>query len=141
VEDNLADVRLTQRALKVGRIANELTFFQNGRDAFTFLEGCIRGENEVPDMILMDINLPSINGFELLRIVRESTVLATIPVVMLTSSDSEDDIDKSYRHHANSYICKPVQYADFLRVVQTLDQFWFQIVKLPRPRAKQALPA
>jgi chemotaxis family two-component system response regulator Rcp1 len=136
VEDSPGDVRLTQEALRDGRLNNRLHVVPDGVDAMAFLrrEGK-HADAPRPDLILLDINLPRKSGHEVLEEVKTDPSLSLIPVVVLTTSDAEEDILRSYRLHANCYITKPVELDKFLRVIQSIEHFWVSIVKLPGDRA------
>jgi len=132
VEDNPGDVRLTQEALKDSKLKNNLSIVVDGVEALAFL----RKEGEyadapVPDIILLDLNLPRKDGREVLAEIKDDEVLRRIPVVILTTSDDEKDVLTSYNLHANCYITKPVDLSRFVEIVKTVEGFWFQIVKLP----------
>lgn len=127
VEDNPGDVRLTEEALKDGKVLNNLYVACDGVEAMELLNGGFR-----PDIILLDLNLPKKDGMEVLAEIKNDTNLKRIPVVILTSSQAEEDILSSYDLHANSYITKPVDLDQFVRVVQSIENFWLSIVKLPR---------
>ena len=129
VEDNPGDVDLTKISLRKLKIANELTVAKDGAEALEILQ---REDSEPPDLILLDLNLPRKDGREVLAVIKEHPMLRRIPVVVLTSSKAEQDILKSYDLHANSYITKPVGFEEFTRVVQTIEDFWFTVVRLPR---------
>ncbi len=128
VEDNPADVRLTQEALREGKVRNNLSIARDGEEALAFLrrEGTPR-----PDLILLDLNLPRRDGREVLKEIKSDPALRTIPVVVLTTSEAEADILKSYALHANCYITKPVDLDQFITVVKSIDDFWLTIVRLP----------
>jgi two-component system, chemotaxis family, response regulator Rcp1 len=132
VEDNPGDVRLTVEALKEAKVRNNLHTVEDGVEALAFLrrEG---GYAEVPrpDLVLLDLNLPKMNGREVLAEIKEDPDLRRIPVVILTISQAEQDIVKSYSLHANCYITKPVDLDQFLEVVKSIENFWLTIVKLP----------
>jgi chemotaxis family two-component system response regulator Rcp1 len=132
VEDNLGDVRLTREALKEGKVLNTLHVVGDGIDALAFLkhEGQY-AKSAHPDIILLDLNLPRMDGRELLAKIKSDSKLRRIPVVILTTSKAEEDILKSYDLHANCYITKPVDMDRFITVVQSIEDFWFSIVKLP----------
>ena len=134
VEDNEGDIVLTMEALREARIRNSIDVVRNGEEALQFLrkEGSFR-EAQTPDIIFLDINLPRIDGTEILGIIKNDEVLKVIPVIMLTTSDAERDIMKSYYNHANCYITKPVDLDKFIDVVQSIKNFWINIVKLPKP--------
>jgi CheY-like chemotaxis protein len=135
VEDNPDDVDLTIEALKDGKIRNEMYVVNNGVDALAFLrkEGEYEGMPR-PDVILLDLNLPKKNGREVLAEIKSDPDLIMIPVVVLTTSEAEEDILKAYKLHANCYITKPVDFEQFIKVVKSIEQFWFSVVKLPRDR-------
>lgn len=136
VEDNPADVRLTREALADGKVRNNLHVIPDGVAALEFLrcQGAYAGSPK-PDLILLDLNLPCKNGHEVLAEIKEDEHLAGIPVVVLTTSEDEDDILKSYQLHANCYVTKPVGLDQFISVVRQIDSFWLEVVKLP-PRAR-----
>ncbi len=132
VEDNAADVRLTVEALKEGKVRNHLTVAQDGVVAMQVLkrEGQYRQARR-PDLVLLDLNLPRMDGRELLARIKEDADLKRIPVVVLTTSKAEEDIVRSYNLHANCYITKPVDLERFIQVVRSIDEFWLTVVKLP----------
>lgn len=132
VEDNPGDVRLTKEALKEGKVKNSLHVVGDGIEALA----CLRQEGEFanairPDLVLLDLNLPRMDGRELLEIIKVDDDLKRIPVVILTTSKAEEDIIKTYNLHANCYITKPVDLDQFIKVVKTIEDFWMTIVKLP----------
>jgi two-component system, chemotaxis family, response regulator Rcp1 len=132
VEDNPGDVRLTREALKDAKVHINLHVASDGVEAMAFLnrEGEY-AEVPRPDMILLDLNLPRKDGRQVLEEIKATPALMTIPIVILTTSESEEDILRSYRLHANCYISKPVDLDGFLTVVKCIDNFWLTIVKLP----------
>ena len=132
VEDNPGDVRLTREALKEGKVLNTLNVVGDGVEALEFLnhEGKY-ATSAHPDIILLDLNLPRMDGRELLGRIKSNPNLRRIPVVILTTSKAEEDIIKSYDLHANCYITKPVDLDQFITVVKSVEEFWFTIVKLP----------
>lgn len=132
VEDNPGDVRLTKEALKEGKILNNLSVVPDGVEAMAFLRKESPYENAPrPELILLDLNLPKKDGREVLAEIKKDPGLKMIPVVVLTSSEAEQDIVKSYNLHANCYITKPVDLDQFIEVVQSVEHFWLAIVKLP----------
>ncbi|MEW6087820.1 MAG: response regulator [bacterium] len=132
VEDNPADVRLTIETLKEEKICNNVHVVSDGEEALDFLHRRGKYSNAVrPDLILLDLNLPRIDGREVLREIKESDKLKMIPVVVLTVSKAEEDIIKSYKLHANCYITKPIDLAQFVKVAKAVQDFWLTIVKLP----------
>ncbi|MHC1740608.1 MAG: response regulator [Anaerolineaceae bacterium] len=140
VEDNSADVRLTQEALASGKIRHELHVVRNGEDAISFLRQQVPYiESPRPDMILLDLNLPRKDGREVLKEIKEDHNLKSIPVIILTSSEAEEDILKTYDLHANGYIVKPVDIDQFFRVIREIKEFWMSIVMLPAHESKGSL--
>ncbi len=133
VEDNPADVRLTIEALKEGKMKNRLSVARDGLDALAFLrrEGAY-ADAPRPDLVLLDLNLPRMDGRELLAIIKRDEALRRIPVVVLTTSKAEEDILRTYDLHANCYVTKPVDLDQFIEVVKSIDDFWLAVVKLPR---------
>jgi len=132
VEDNPADIELTREALTRGKLYNKLHVVEDGEQALNFLYQ--RGgfvDVPRPDIILLDLNLPKITGREVLSEVKSDEHLSSIPVVILSSSDDNQDIKTSYALNANSFVTKPVRVEDFLTVVRTIEHFWVEIVKLP----------
>lgn len=132
VEDNPGDVRLTQEALAEGKIRNNLYVVGDGVEALAFLhrEAAFAAMPR-PDLILLDLNLPRMGGIEVLKHIKADDGLKRIPVVILTTSNAEQDVVKSYDLHANCYITKPVDFDRFMQVVQHIQSFWFSIVHLP----------
>src|ERR1700761_8681678 len=133
VEDNPGDVRLTREAFRDAKMHLELHVVNDGVEAMEFLlrQGEFR-ESTRPDLILLDLNLPRKDGREVLAEIKNHETLKSIPVVVLTTSASDADIEKSYLLHANCYISKPVELEGFLAVVQSIDDFWLTVVRLPR---------
>lgn len=132
VEDSPGDVRLTQEAFKGAKVHIDLHVTTDGAEAMAFLgrEGKYANQPR-PDLILLDLNLPKKDGRTVLAEIKGSPSLQTIPVVILTTSASEEDIFRSYLLHANCYITKPVNLEGFLKVVKSIDNFWLSVVKLP----------
>jgi two-component system, chemotaxis family, response regulator Rcp1 len=132
VEDSPGDVRLTREALKDGKVRNNLHVVIDGVEALGFLRREGRFADAVrPDLILLDLNLPRKDGREVLTEIKLDPELAIIPVVVLTTSQAEQDILRAYRLHANCYVTKPVDLDQFIKVVQSIEDFWLTIVKLP----------
>lgn len=132
VEDNEADIRLTQEGIKEAKIHNNLYVARNGEEAMDFLYKREEYENAVrPDLILLDLNLPKKDGREVLEEIKGDERLTHIPVVILTTSEAERDILKSYKLHANCYVNKPMGIDQFVEVIKAIEDFWFTIVKLP----------
>lgn len=132
VEDNPGDVRLTKEALVESKIYNNLNVTTDGVEAMEYLkaEGVFQ-DRVLPDLILLDLNLPKKDGREVLAEIKQDNQLKRIPVVILTTSQAEADILKSYDLHANCYINKPVDLDQFITVVRAIEDFWMTIVKLP----------
>lgn len=132
VEDNPGDVRLTREALKEGKVRNNLHVASDGVEALAFLRREGHGADAPrPDLILLDLNLPRMDGRELLEEIKQDDALRSIPVVILTTSRDEEDILRTYDLHANCYITKPVDLDQFISVVRSIEDFWLTIVKLP----------
>lgn len=132
VEDNPGDIRLIVEVLREGRVRNRLHVVEDGEQALAYLRR--QGEYEqsiIPDIILLDLNLPKIDGHGVLAAIKEDDSLKTIPVIVLTTSEADQDILKAYNLHANCYIRKPVNLDEFLTVVRSIENFWLSIVKLP----------
>jgi two-component system response regulator len=132
VEDNPGDTRLIQEALKDSKIYNTLTHVSDGRAALKYLnkEDPYK-ETTTPDMILLDLDLPHVSGREVLETLKSDEKLKRIPIVVLTVSPSEQDVLQSYDMHVNAYIKKPLDLDQFVKVISTIEDFWFTIVKLP----------
>ena len=139
VEDSPGDVRLTQEAFRAANPQIRLHVAVDGVEALAFLgqEG-IHASAPRPDLILLDLNLPRMDGREVLKHIRGHESLKTIPTVILTTSDAEIDINQSYSLHANSYLSKPVQFAAFEELVKSINEFWFQQAKLPQQKQARA---
>ncbi len=132
VEDNPADVRLTVESLKESKVCNILHVVEDGEEAIAFLRRKGKYVNKpYPDLILLDLNLPKKNGLEVLAEIKGDEKLKRIPVVVLSASKAEEDIHRSYGLHANCYISKPIDLDQFIRVINSIENFWFTIVKLP----------
>jgi len=137
VEDNPNDATLTMQALKQHKLANEVVLARDGVEAldYLFARGSYakRSASETPALVLLDIKLPKVDGFEVLREIRANELTALLPVVMLTSSREEQDLLQSYRLHCNSYICKPVDFMQFVRAVEQLELYWLVTNEPPPP--------
>ncbi|GGO67732.1 response regulator [Nonomuraea cavernae] len=132
VEDDQGDILLTQEAFELNKVKNRLHVVNDGEQAMAFL----RREDAYkdvprPDLMLLDLNLPRMDGLEVLREVKADADLRTIPVVILTTSEAEEDILRGYQLHANAYVSKPVDFEQFIRVVRQIDDFFVSVVKLP----------
>ena len=132
VEDNPGDVRLTQEALKENKIRNNLHVAKDGVEAMKFLRK-MNGHAGAPrpDLILLDLNLPKKDGREVLTEIKTDEKLRSIPVVILTTSDADDDVAKAYQMYANCYVRKPIDLNRFIEVVKIIENFWLSIVELP----------
>jgi two-component system, chemotaxis family, response regulator Rcp1 len=133
VEDNLGDARLAAEALKENKVRNNLYHVVDGVEAMAFLQR--RGDYATaprPDLVLLDLNMPRKDGREVLAEIKEDPELRLMPIVVLTTSEAERDLVKTYDLHANAYIVKPIDLDRFIEVVQAIENFWFSIVKLPR---------
>ncbi|GAB4350442.1 MAG: response regulator [Gammaproteobacteria bacterium] len=132
VEDNPGDVRLTREALKEVKMANNLHVVEDGEQALEFLRrNGAYAEKPQPHLVLLDLNLPRKDGREVLAEMKADPKLKRIPVVILTTSDSDEDILRAYELHANAYVTKPLDINQFAKVVSAIEQFWFSIVALP----------
>ncbi|MDN4165959.1 response regulator [Cytophagales bacterium LB-30] len=128
VEDNEGDILLTTEALEEAKIINSIEVVKDGNAAIVYLED---PAIPLPDLILLDVNLPKKNGHEVLVHIKSTELLRHIPVIMLTTSSSEIDINKAYKQYASCYIVKPVEVGDFMNMVGQIEGFWFSIVSLP----------
>jgi CheY-like chemotaxis protein len=133
VEDDPGDVLMTREAFEDYKVQNNLYVVTNGVEAMQFLQR--QGEYSdapTPDLILLDLNLPKMDGREVLAAIKEDPRLRSIPVVVLTTSEAEEDVIRSYSLHANAYVTKPVDFERFVNVVQQIDEFFVSVVRLPR---------
>ena len=132
VDDNPGDVRLTAEALKDGEVENRLHTAKDGMEAIAFLRRKGRYiDAPRPDLILLDLNMPRMNGRQVLAEIKEDSTLKHIPVVILTGSREMDDIVKTYDLHANCYVTKPIDFEQFIMMMKSITDFWLSIVKLP----------
>ncbi len=132
VEDNLGDARLTEEALKEGKVTNNLSIVKDGVEALAFLrreEGFADAPR--PDLILLDLNMPRMDGRQVLAEIKQDDALKAIPVVVLTTSRNSDDINQAYDLNCNCYIAKPVDLDQFIDAVESIDNFWLTVVTLP----------
>lgn len=132
IEDNPGDVRLTQEALKESQVRSHLSVASDGEEALAFLlrEGPF-ADAPRPDLILLDLNLPRMDGRDVLARIKSHPRLKCIPVVVLTTSSADNDIRQAYQLHANCYVTKPVDFTRFLHVVKSIEDFWLRMVRLP----------
>ncbi|WP_432986194.1 response regulator [Dactylosporangium sp. CA-233914] len=135
VEDDPGDVLMTQEAFEEHKVRNKLNVVQDGEEALAYLrrEGRFADATR-PDLVLLDLNLPRVDGREVLQVIKEDQDLRRIPVVVLTTSQADEDILRSYSLHANAYVTKPVDFDSFIAVVRQIDEFFVSVVKLP-PRS------
>jgi two-component system response regulator len=131
VEDNPDDVEITRRALEKGRVRNELTVARDGQEALDILSAAKNGETPCPGLILLDLNLPKVDGHEVLEKIKADPKLKRIPVVVLTVVTREEDVVRSYDLGVNTYITKPVRFEDFIKTVTTIEEYWTVIATLP----------
>lgn len=132
VEDNPGDVMLTTEAFEDAKVAVNLTALMNGQEAIDHLLAC--PDDELPDLVLLDLNLPGVNGHEVLKAIRHTERLRHLPTIIMTTSRSEADVSAAYREMASSYIAKPIDPDEFLRAVKGLEDYWLTIVELPGRR-------
>lgn len=132
VEDNEGDIILTREALESSKYIGQLTTLRDGQLAFEYLENCIeKGDSSLPDIVLLDINLPKKNGHEVLQFIKSHDQLKQLPVIMLTTSSSEKDILAAYRNYANCFISKPIEVDHFMDVISKVEEFWLNTVAIP----------
>ena len=132
IEDNPGDVLLIREALRHSRVGNVLHVVEDGAEALRFLRQESRYRNQAhPDLIILDLNIPKRDGREVLAEIKSDAELRRIPVVILTTSDTDDDVLQAYSLHANCYITKPVDFDKFMEIVRFIEIFWFSIVRLP----------
>lgn len=131
IEDNEGDIILTTEALTMGKIIKTITAIKDGKEAIDFLEKKHPYHNrQIPDLILLDINLPKMNGHEVLKTIRANNDIKHIPVIMFTTSSSENDILQAYQNFANCYLTKPSDADDFLKIVLSIENFWINYAQL-----------
>jgi CheY-like chemotaxis protein len=130
IEDNEGDILLTTEAFEDSRIVNMISVIRDGREAINFFES-LNHKEEIPHLVLLDINLPKMSGHEVLIYLKQHAKYKSIPVIMLTTSSSEKDILLSYKNHVNCYITKPIDVADFMQAIAKIEDFWINIVSIP----------
>ena len=137
VEDNEGDIFLTREAFESAKVMTQLSVVRDGKAAIDFLnkEGEYSRE-KAPDLLLLDLNLPKRNGYEVLEFVKSNNQLNHIPVIILSTSSAQSDINKCYNKHANCYITKPMDVENLFNVISKLENFWISIVKLPMKKNK-----
>ena len=131
IEDNEGDILLTTEALQESKIANKVTILKDGKMAIDFF-GNIAKKEDIPDLVLLDINLPKKNGHEVLHFIKTSLKYKQLPVIMLTTSSLGSDILNSYKNYVNCYITKPIEAHDFMNAVAKIEDFWINIVSIPK---------
>ncbi len=131
VEDNPNDIEITRRALERGQVRNELMIARDGQEALDILFGHANGEASLPGLILLDLNLPRVDGREVLSRIKSDPDLKRIPVIVLTTSTREEDVVRSYDLGVNTFISKPVRFEDFIKVVTAIQEYWIVIATLP----------
>jgi CheY-like chemotaxis protein len=129
IEDNEGDIILTMEALREGKIRNTISVLRDGATAINFFENALA--EELPDLIVLDINLPKKSGIQVLQFIKNQERTKQIPVIILTTSALESDINKAYQQYANCYITKPLEVADFMAAVLKIEDFWINLVQLP----------
>ncbi len=133
VEDNEGDILLTLEAFKELKVKNTVSVVKDGEEAIEFLKKQNQFvDSTIPHLILLDINMPKLNGIEVLDFIKKDEKLKKIPVVMLTTSSSESDISECYEKSANCFITKPLDFGKFLSIVEAIETFWFTIAQLPK---------
>jgi CheY-like chemotaxis protein len=133
VEDNPGDVRLTAETLRAGKVANDLHVAKDGEAAMAFLrQEAPHADAPRPDLVILDLNLPRKDGIEVLTEIKDDESLHVIPIVILTTSAAERDVLQSYKLKANAYVTKPIGVHDFIAAVTSIEDFWLNIVRLPR---------
>jgi DNA-binding response OmpR family regulator len=134
VEDDPDHEALAIRALRKANVANEIRVAHDGAEALEYMQGIAKGEKPIPQLVLLDLKLPKVDGLEVLRRIRAAEKTALLPVVVLTSSDEERDIVSSYRLGVNSYIRKPVNFTDFAEATRQLGMYWLLLNQCPPPQ-------
>ncbi|MDY6819679.1 MAG: response regulator [Halobacteriales archaeon] len=131
-EDNPGDARLTEKAFEQGNIVNNLHIVEDGVEAMQFLRQEATYQDQArPDLVLLDLNMPKKDGWDVLEEMKSDAQLRRIPVIVLTSSEAEEDILKSYDLQANAYLTKPVDFDGFMEIVRSFEEFWLSVVKMP----------
>jgi CheY-like chemotaxis protein len=130
IEDNEGDILLTMEAFEDSKIINKITVIKDGKAAINFFE-TLDNKEEIPHLVLLDINLPKASGHEVLMYIKSDERYRSIPVIMLTTSSSEKDILQSYKNHVNCYITKPIDVSDFMKAITKIEDFWINIVSIP----------
>jgi len=131
VEDNEGDIFLTLEAFEESKILNRITVIKDGKSAISYFEGLSK-KDTLPNLVLLDINLPKMSGHEVLVYLKTHELYKTIPVIMLTTSSSQKDILQSYKNHVNCFITKPIDVVDFMMAITKIEDFWINIVSVPQ---------
>ncbi len=131
IEDSLSDVRLLEEAIKENNIRCEMSVAHDGLEGLSFLRQVSEGKRERPDLIILDLNLPLKNGREVLAEVKTSPTLKQIPVLVMTSSHSDEDVNEAYTLNANCYITKPYNLEEYISILRSIEDFWFHTATLP----------
>lgn len=133
IDDNEGDILLTNEAFKEANFDSQLIALKDGQQAIKYLKKEAEFQNRLtPDIILLDLNIPKINGLDVLDFIKSDRYLKVIPVIILTTSNSQNDILKSYERHANCYLTKPVNFSNFSMLIQLVTKFWLTAVELPK---------
>ena len=130
IEDNEGDILLTREAFEESKIINNIKIIKDGKLAIKYFES-LNEKDDIPHLVLLDINLPKVNGHEVLAYIKGNENYKRIPVIMLTTSSSKPDILKSYNNHVNCYITKPIDVTDFMTAISKIEDFWINIVSVP----------
>ena len=138
VEDNPADVRLAQEVLRESGLEHELLIARDGEQALKILRPDGQPAARLPDLVLLDLNIPRIDGREVLRVIKSTELLRRVPVLILSTSQAEADVLACYDLHANAYLTKPVDLEEFTTLARLLREFWFRLVQLPPRRVRLA---
>jgi CheY-like chemotaxis protein len=131
IEDNEGDILLTTEALEESKIINEIKLIKDGKTAIDFFTA-LKSKEDFPDLVLLDINLPKINGHEVLMFIKTNERIKSIPVIILTTSSSERDVMLAYNNYVNCYITKPINVTDFIDAIIKMEDFWINIVTTPK---------
>jgi len=130
IEDNEGDILLTTEAFENSKIVNKITAIRDGEKAINFFKA-LTNKEDIPHLVLLDVNLPKVNGHEVLTYIKNSERFKSVPVIMLTTSSSEKDVLRSYKNHVNCYITKPIDLSDFMKAISKIEDFWINIVSIP----------
>jgi CheY-like chemotaxis protein len=136
IEDNEGDIFLTKEAFEESKLVNQITVIKDGKEAINFFEE-LDEPSKAPDLVLLDVNLPKVSGQEVLMYIKNNDKYKSIPVIMLTTSSAEKDILQSYKNHVNCYITKPIDVSDFIHAMTKIEDFWINIVSVPRKKDDQ----